>query len=60
MCHEGAQVELYRERCVPKFLKLSSEVKECKPLALGCHELAAEKAIVARLSSVAGQCRLTL
>ena len=32
---EGAQVELCRERCVPKVLKLSSEVSECKPLAGG-------------------------
>ena len=32
MCPEGAQVELYRERSVPKVLKLSSEVSECKPL----------------------------
>jgi len=35
MCPEGAQVELYRERCVPKVLKLSSEVSECQPLGLG-------------------------
>ena len=35
MCPEGAQVELERERCVPKGLKLSFEVKECKPLADG-------------------------
>ena len=32
MCSECAQVELLRERCVPKVLKLSSEVSECKPL----------------------------
>jgi len=38
MCPEGAQVELcaqvelYPERCVPKVLKLSFEVSECKPL----------------------------
>jgi hypothetical protein len=35
MCPEGAQVELYRERCVPEVLKLSSEVSECKPLPGG-------------------------
>ena len=35
MCREGPQVELYRERCVVKVLKLSSEVSECKPLQLG-------------------------
>jgi len=35
MCPEGAQVELERERCVPKVLKLSSEVNECKPLLQG-------------------------
>ena len=35
MCPEGAQVELERERCVPKLLKLSSEVSECKPLQAG-------------------------
>jgi len=29
---QGARVELYRERCVLKILKLSSEVTECKPL----------------------------
>jgi hypothetical protein len=34
-CPEGAQVELKRERCVPKVLKLSSEVSQCKPLARG-------------------------
>jgi hypothetical protein len=32
MSPEGAQVEIYRERCVPKVLKLSCEVDECKPL----------------------------
>ena len=32
MCPEETQVELQRERCVPKVLKLSSEVSECKPL----------------------------
>jgi hypothetical protein len=32
---DGAQVELSRERCVPKVLKLSSEVDECKPLLGG-------------------------
>jgi len=32
MCPEGAQVELERERCVPKVLKLSSEEIGCKPL----------------------------
>jgi len=36
MWPEGAQVELSRERCVPKVLKLSFEVSECKPLAGGC------------------------
>jgi hypothetical protein len=35
MWPEGAQVELQREQCVPKVLKLSSEVSECKPLAGG-------------------------
>ena len=35
MCPEGAQVELQRERCVPKVLKLSFEVSECKPLVVG-------------------------
>jgi hypothetical protein len=35
MCAGGAQVELQRERCVPKVLKLSSEVSECKPLRAG-------------------------
>ena len=35
MCPKGAQVELSRERCVPKVLKLSSEVSECKPLQGG-------------------------
>jgi len=32
MCPGHAEVELHRERCVPKFLKLSSEESECKPL----------------------------
>ena len=32
MCPGSAQVELLRERCVPKMLKLSCEVSECKPL----------------------------
>ena len=32
MCPEGAQVELYRERCLSKVLKLSIEVSECEPL----------------------------
>jgi hypothetical protein len=31
MCAEGAQVQLQCERCVPKVLKLSSEVSECNP-----------------------------
>ena len=35
LCPEGAQVELSRERCVPKVLKLSSEVSRCKPLRTG-------------------------
>jgi hypothetical protein len=35
MCPEGAQVELYRERCVPQVLQLSSEVSEFKPLLCG-------------------------
>jgi hypothetical protein len=35
MCPECAQVELCRERCVPKFLKLSSKVSECRPLSTG-------------------------
>ena len=35
MCPEVAPVELYHERCDPKVLKLSSEVSECKPRALG-------------------------
>ena len=35
MCPEGTQVELQSERCVPKVLKLSSAVSECKPLAPG-------------------------
>jgi len=35
MCAEGAQVQLRRERCVPKVLKLSSEVSECKALICG-------------------------
>jgi hypothetical protein len=35
MCPVGAQVELCREGCVQKVLKLSSEVSECKPLACG-------------------------
>jgi hypothetical protein len=29
---QGAQVELKRERCVPRVLKLSCEVSQCKPL----------------------------
>jgi hypothetical protein len=32
VCPKGTQVELERERCVPKVLKLSFEVSECKPL----------------------------
>jgi hypothetical protein len=32
MCLEGAKVELQRERCVPKVLKFSRKVNECKPL----------------------------
>jgi hypothetical protein len=35
MCPEGAQLELLCERCVPKVLKLSCEVSECKPLVHG-------------------------
>ena len=35
MCPEGAQVELERERCVPKVLMLSCEVSQCKPLLPG-------------------------
>jgi len=35
MCPEGSQIELERERCVPKVLKLSSEVSECKALGGG-------------------------
>jgi hypothetical protein len=35
MCPEGAQVQLQGERCIPKVLKLSSEVSECKPLMVG-------------------------
>jgi len=35
MLAEGAQVELGRERCVPKVLKLSAEVSECRPLTPG-------------------------
>ena len=35
MCPKGAQVELERERCVPKVPKLSSEVSDCKPLDAG-------------------------
>ena len=37
MCTEGAQIELQRERCVPKVLKLSSEVSESKPLPCTTH-----------------------
>jgi hypothetical protein len=37
MCPEGAQVELKRERCVLKVLKLSSDVSERKPLPHGNH-----------------------
>jgi hypothetical protein len=40
ICSEGAQVEPYRERCVPKVLKLSCEVSECKPLLGGNSEMA--------------------
>jgi len=44
---EGAQVELQRERCVPKVLKLSSEVSECKPLPLaGVRHRRAERGLV--------------
>ena len=32
---ESFQVELYRERCVLKVVKLSCEVSECKPLVPG-------------------------
>jgi hypothetical protein len=32
ICSQGAQVKLWSERCVPKVLKLSSGVSECKPL----------------------------
>ena len=35
MSPEGAQVELFRERCVPKVVQLSSEVSECEPLLDG-------------------------
>ena len=44
MWPEGAEVELYREHCVPKVLKLSSEVNECKPLDVGAAAGAAEAA----------------
>jgi len=38
MCPEGAQVELYHERCDPKVLMLSCEVSECsKPLPVVRH-----------------------
>jgi hypothetical protein len=39
MWPEGAQGELQRERCVPKVLKLSFEVSECKPLVYGDRNL---------------------
>jgi len=38
MCPEGPQVELERERCVLKVLKLSSAVSEGKPLRTGSRE----------------------
>jgi hypothetical protein len=36
MCPKGAQFKLQSERCVPKILKLSFEVSECKPLPQVC------------------------
>jgi hypothetical protein len=35
MWPKGAKVEPERERCVPKVVKLSFEVSECKPLPGG-------------------------
>jgi len=59
MWSEGAQVKLYRERCVPNVLKLSSEVSECKALDGGFDFMEEERAHNPPTSMV-GRCRLAL
>jgi hypothetical protein len=53
MCPEGAQVELSRERCVTKDLKLSFEVSECKPLRAGSPEQEATAYAATALNNLA-------
>jgi hypothetical protein len=52
MWPEGAQVELQRGQCVPKVIKLSSEVSECKPLAVGVIHLKFSKNAVLAMNEL--------
>jgi hypothetical protein len=49
MCLPGAQFELQCERCVPKVLKLSSEVSESKPLVAGSKTTTSEEVVAGQV-----------